>query len=372
MKKYRIKWKNIAILVFIVLILVILIINPIKLKAKKDLAKLNYQDSSIDYIMDKGLKNKTLEHDYSEFVDELCHDKDFKVENYDIYLDLDYYAKSNSVSLINKLISEKYSTDEINLILKSGNNKSIATFVEGTKYEKISDFLKYDYAKLSLLDRYIEYKASNVCTFKDAIVNVNIGIDKDFYDEYTEVEEFSTSMIVNKYHRVSETFVPDDLEDIPKELLQGNNKEQGNKEMIKELQRMATDLNRETGKKIYVSNAYRSYAEQEKLYNDLLKQRGESYVKNSVSRPGFSEHQTGLIFNIDTVGEFKNSIERDWLKNNAYKYGFILRYPDNKSDITGYKGIIKQYRYVGADIANYIAKNNITYEEYFAMFLDRE
>ena len=104
----------------------------------------------------------------------------------------------------------------------------------------------------------------------------------------------------------------------------------------------------------------------------MLKQKGESYVNNAVSRPGFSEHQTGLIFNIDVVGEFNNSVEKEWLKNNAYKYGFILRYPDKKEEITGYKGIIKQYRYVGIEIATYIEKNNITFEEYYATFIDKE
>jgi len=372
MKKYRIKWKNIAILLFIILLFAVIIINPMKLIAKSDLAKLNYQEESVDYIYNHGLKNKTLDHEYSEFIDKSCLDKDFKIENYDIYLELKYYDKSNSVSLINKLIEKKYSTDEINLILKSGNNNTIKDFVKTTKYDDLSKYLKFDYAKLSLLDRYIEYKASNVCEYKDAIINVNIGLDKEYYEEYTETNNFSISMIVNKYHKVGESFIPDDLVDVPKELLQGNNKEKGNQEMVNALVNMTNDLSRETGKKVYVSNVYRSYQEQEELYNKLLKSNGENYVKNSVSQPGFSEHQTGLILNIDTVGEFKTSIEREWLKNNAHKYGFILRYPENKSEITGYKGIIKQYRYVGVDIASYIAKNSITFEEYYAMFLDKE
>ena len=135
---------------------------------------------------------------------------------------------------------------------------------------------------------------------------------------------------------------------------------------------MATALTNETTKKIYASNAYRSYKDQETIYNRLLKEKGQSYVNNAVSRPGFSEHQTGLILNIDTVGEFNKSVEKEWLKNNAHKYGFILRYPEKKEDITGYKSINKQYRYVGKDIANYIVKNNSTYEEYYAMFLDKE
>ena len=373
MKKYRIKKKNVCILAGIILVIAFEIINPIEMIAKNKLKKLNYSDNAIKYIIKKGVKSDTLSHEYSEYVDKTIDQKDFNIDNYKIYLDLKYFDKSNDVSLVNKLIEMGYSVDDINLVLKSGNNNTIKAFSEGTKYDKLSDFLKYDYAKLSLLDRYIEYKASNVCTYKDAVVRVNIGLDNEFYDKYNDVNTFSLTMIVNKYNKLSESFVPDDLVDVPSNLLiSSKSKEKANRVVVEAFEKMATDLNHETTKKIYLSNAYRSYEEQEKTYNTLLKQKGESYVKNSVSRPGFSEHQTGLIINIDTVGEFNGSVEKEWLKNNAHKYGFILRYPDKKEEITGYKGITKQYRYVGEEIATYIAKNNITFEEYYAMFLDKE
>ncbi len=372
MKKYRIKKKNVLILAGIILVIVYLIVNPLELVAKSKLKKLNYSDNAIKYIIRKGVENDTLSHGYSEFIDKTIDQKDFMVENLKTYLDLNYFEKSNDISLVNKLIEIGYSVDDINLVLKSGNNTTIKAFSEETKYDKLSDFLKYDYAKLSLLDRYIEYKASNVCTYKDAVVRVNIGLDNEFYEKYNDVNTFSLTMIVNKYNKLSESFVPDDLVDVPSNLLISKTKEKANRVVVEAFEKMATDLHNETTKKIYLSNAYRSYEEQEKTYNTLLKQKGENYVKNSVSKPGFSEHQTGLIINIDTVGEFNGSIEKEWLKNNAHKYGFILRYPEKKEEITGYKGITKQYRYVGEEIATYIAKNNITFEEYYAMFLDKE
>lgn len=372
MKKYRIRKKNVLILAGIILVIAYIIINPFELIAKNKLKKLNYSDNAVKYIIKKGVQDDTLSHEYSEFIDKTIDNKEFKVEYFKTYIDLKYYEKSNDIFLINKLIEKGYGVEDINLVLKSGNNNSIKTFVEGTKYDKLSDFLKYDYAKLSLLDRYIEYKASNVCTYKDAVVMVNIGLDSEFYDNYIDVNTFSFTMIVNKYHKLSESFVPDDLVDVPKSLIAGNGKEQMNRVALEAFQNMARNLTNETTKKIYVSNAYRSYQEQEETYNKLLKQKGESYVNNSVSKPGFSEHQTGLIFNIDVVGEYNNSVEKEWLKNNAHKYGFILRYPDKKEEITGYKGITKQYRYVGEEVATYIAKNNITFEEYYAMFLDKE
>ena len=140
------------------------------------------------------------------------------------------------------------------MVLKSGNNSTIKTFLEVTKYDKLSDFLKYDYAKLSLLDRYIEYKASNVCTYKDAVVRVNIGLDNEFYDKYNDVNTFSLTMIVNKYNKLSETFVPNDLVDVPSDLILGKGKEKANKTVIEAFKKMATDLHNETTKKILFFN----------------------------------------------------------------------------------------------------------------------
>ncbi len=372
MKKYRLKKKPVAILVFIILVIIVEIVNPFEKISRSDLKKLKYQDETIDFILDNGLKKETLDHEYSEFVDKTILSKDFKKEYYSTYLDLDYYEKSDDLNNVNQLIEKEYSTDDINLILRSGNNKSISEFVKKEKYDKLSDYLKYDYAKLSLIDRYIEYKASNVCTYKDAIVYVNIGLDNEFYEQYNDVTDFSFTMIVNKYNKLSEEFVPKDLISFPQELLQGNDKEEGNKVMVEAFSEMAKKLNLETGKKIYANNAYRSYKDQESVYNKYLKQYGEKYVKNNVSMPGFSEHQTGLTVDVVTNNDFKNSIEREWLKNNSYKYGFIMRYPENKSEITGYQGVIRQYRYVGVEVATYIEKNKITFEEYYAMFLDKE
>ena len=92
------------------------------------------------------------------------------------------------------------------------------------------------------------------------------------------------------------------------------------------------------------------------------------------ARPGFSEHQLG--YSIDLTNgesvpfeEFHNTKEYEWLKDNAYKYGFILRYPKDKEYITGYIFEPWHIRYVGYDIAKYIYENNITYEEYYAYFI---
>ena len=91
------------------------------------------------------------------------------------------------------------------------------------------------------------------------------------------------------------------------------------------------------------------------------------------ARPGHSEHQTGLA--VDVMGsnndydEFEKSIEFSWMKENAHKYGFILRYPKGKENITGFKYEPWHYRYVGLITATRIFKENITLEEYYNKYL---
>ena len=88
------------------------------------------------------------------------------------------------------------------------------------------------------------------------------------------------------------------------------------------------------------------------------------------AKPGYSEHQTGLAFDINSIRDsFADTKEGLWLAKNAHIYGFILRYPKGKESITGYKYEPWHYRYVGVSVAQYIFENQITFEEYYAKFV---
>ena len=111
-------------------------------------------------------------------------------------------------------------------------------------------------------------------------------------------------------------------------------------------------MNAKSPTQLTIINGYISYEEQKDLYKNNNKY---------FDKQGYSENQTGLII------EIQNS---EWLENNSYKYGFIQRYPKDKKDITGYDKP-NYYRYVGKEISEYIHKNNITYEEYYAYFIEK-
>lgn len=134
-------------------------------------------------------------------------------------------------------------------------------------------------------------------------------------------------------------------------------------------------LNKKAKKAGFVFDAfstYRPYERQVELYNGYVSRDGQELADTYSARPGFSEHQSGLAFDIGEVGNsadyaddrFGETEAGKWLAKNAHDYGFIIRYPKGKEKITGYKHESWHYRYVGKDIATKIYKENSTLEEY--------
>lgn len=123
---------------------------------------------------------------------------------------------------------------------------------------------------------------------------------------------------------------------------------------------------------VNISNSYsgyRSYQYQTQLYNNYVNQHGEEEANTFSAKPGFSEHQTGLTFDLkDFNGQLvEDPITSQWIKDNCAKYGFILRYPEGKEDITGYIYEPWHLRYVGEEVANQIMNNNTTLEQYLGV-----
>ena len=172
-------------------------------------------------------------------------------------------------------------------------------------------------------------------------------------------------ILVNKENGLPSDYVPDDLELLS--LKYANE----NKYLRKEAKYYYEKLSNDAlllGYKIIVVSAYRDYNYQYELHNEYVKNKGIEYALLCSARPGYSEHQTGLA--IDVMGSnndydlFEDSIEFAWMRDNAHKYGFILRYPKDKVAITGYKYEPWHYRYVGIKAASEIYNNNLTLEEY--------
>lgn len=183
----------------------------------------------------------------------------------------------------------------------------------------------------------------------------------------------SPMVLVNKTHNLSADWKPDDLV-IPNVAFP-----EGKAEAVKYMRKDAAKaLERlfngalEDGIKLYGVSGYRSYARQQSIYNNEVKNYGVDAANKAVAQPGQSEHQTGLAMDVSCASmgyglddSFENTKEGKWLKAHAVEYGFIIRYQKDKVDITGYMYEPWHVRYVGKDAANYITANNITFDQYY-------
>lgn len=123
---------------------------------------------------------------------------------------------------------------------------------------------------------------------------------------------------------------------------------------------------------ILIYGAYRSTDFQQQLYEDDLAATGNE-ESTRVAKAGFSEHESGLAFDITTYPDYDYQGEGEyvWLTENCYKYGLIIRYPENKEQITKIQSEPWHFRYVGKPHAYYMTKNNLCLEEYIDMIITK-
>ena len=162
-------------------------------------------------------------------------------------------------------------------------------------------------------------------------------------------------MVVNKKHKLPADYNP------------GENPNAGEKvrELIKKMQELGFSISNQY-------SGFRSYEYQTKLYQNYVNKDGKEAADTYSARPGYSEHQTGLAFDIlngagGLLGENPQDEKAiEWLHSHAHEYGFIVRFQEGKEAITGYQAEAWHLRYVG-DIAEKIYTSNLTLEEYFGV-----
>ncbi len=232
---------------------------------------------------------------------------------------------------------------------------------------------KIDYCKEEDKERYQKYQEKNKdLSLEEVITYVNLNLDYSFYTQTKETPALNKDYIlVNKYLYLGSNYIPENLESIPIEYSRSGMKlvATANKKFVE----MASQAKKD-GFPIIAMSSYRSYDYQVNLYNRYAAADGVEAADTYSARAGFSEHQTGLCVDIYDgkipYTSFEESNSFNWMKDNAYKYGFILRFPKGKENITGYQYESWHYRYVGEEIASYIQKNNITFDEYYVRFIE--
>ena len=241
------------------------------------------------------------------------------------------------------------------------NNQEVKE--EKNKYEKLS------YYKKENKKRYTAYEKENpTLTLEQIVTYVNIGLDNPYYTNTKPADNLNTNLLlVNKYNYLTEDYVPSNLENISTTYARSG------MQLVKEAKEAFETLSenaKKEGMNVIAMSSYRSYDYQVNLYNNYVAQDGKEAADKYSARPGYSEHQTGLavdVYNLDLpYTSFEETEEFTWMQENAYKYGFILRFPKDKVDITGYQYESWHYRNVGKKVAKEKKDNNLTLEEYIA------
>ena len=361
--------KKIIIIVLIFIIIIIggfLIINKTKKKNEledkyryAELDKIGYNKDELDFIYDK-LDNDTidilLKYNYQKDLKNIINHKDYKAKNLNNYLEM-----KNKFSL---------ELDDIIYIVNDNSYQENITY-----NEFVVSMIKENYYLKDRLNRYIDYhdKNSNK-TSTEVIQDVNSNLDYEFYTNTSSTDTTKgILMIVNKYYKLDKNYVPDDLVDVDS---QYGAKKQMSKVAYDAFINLFNDAKKQ-GYNLYIASPYRSYDYQTTLYNNYVKSDGKKEADTYSARPGYSEHQTGLAADImakgnSSLNDFEKTKEFTWMINNSYKYGFILRYPKGKEYITGYIYEPWHYRYVGKEAAKVIYEKGLTYEEYYAYYVEEK
>lgn len=307
-----------------------------------------------------------------------------KCKDINLASDINYYHRTNNLEIICNNIKHKITLyvkdikapiiENNEIICKSEENCDVKSLVKVNEDSKdnvdISIVGNYDLNKVG------EYKVTIKATDKGSNTSEKKIILK-VYDKMVDI--FKTSkgytaitkagittiddlIIVNKSYSLPNGYVPDNLVKINRSTVIDYVKDA--------FDLMKKDLNKE-GLDIEAGTCYRSYNFQKALYTTYVARDGQTMADTYSARPGFSEHQTGLAIDISPVNStFTNTKEGIWVRNNAYKYGFIIRYPLGAEKYTGYNYESWHIRYVGKELASKLYKGDgdyISLEEYFGI-----
>ena len=189
------------------------------------------------------------------------------------------------------------------------------------------------------------------------------------YSDILDYDSGNLFVLVNKEHAVSDTYHPSGMVAVKDSIATWTGLEL-KKSAYEAYLEMLEDAQKE-GHDFYICSAYRSIEKQKELYETSLKKNGKKYTEKMTAYPGTSEHHTGYAVDVTSKSmgwglkqNFTDYADGQWITDHCSEYGFIIRYPEGKTDITGYSYEPWHLRYVGKTAAKEITEKGITLEEY--------
>lgn len=346
------------------------------LKANDETVELasKYSEKAIKVMKESNNYDLINNKEYSKTVEVLLEEQELNNKYLDEYYKIEYKNITNFAQNINKLLAKEYNAEEINYIISQQvNNINILLDMKHFEILNYKDITNFDITKI---DRYIAYQEKNTnYDTKTVVTYVNIGLDLKGYSSYTsytkEEAQNALTILVNKYHKLPDDYEPDDL--VYLSYSNGGYRYQLRKEAALHFEEL-TEVAKIDNVIFYPFSAYRSFSVQNTLYNNYKRRDGEEKADTYSARPGFSEHQTGLAIDVrsSTLNDNLTNKDYEWMLNNSYKYGFIVRYPKGKQHITQFIEEPWHIRYLGVELATKVHDSNLTYDEYYDLYMTKK
>lgn len=357
-RKFKLRKEVIYALLAIVAVILLFMI-PRYLQTSR-LKKLGYKKDEITAIRSQDLAKDLIEHEY-----------------YSPFL-----AKSIKEGTLNKdylslytVISEEGSLDEQDFLLY--NRLLDRGYTEEQLLNLFKSLYRFEMTPLLVFDyQIIETKYIDDCLANREKNSKNhFELTNNYYTHYTNTIETpdadKTSMLVNKTYYLSSSYRPQNVVTLSR-VYAAEGKELAG-EAATAFEAFA-DAGRNVGVTFFVTSAYRSYEAQEELHQLYVNSYGEEWADERSARAGFSEHQTGLTVDIAATNEddkkdFEDTLAYQWTSTNCHDYGWIIRFPKGKEQITGYIFESWHYRYLGKELATAVVNSGLTYDEFYCLYL---
>ncbi|MDD8049389.1 MAG: M15 family metallopeptidase [Thomasclavelia sp.] len=244
-----------------------------------------------------------------------------------------------------------------------------------TTKKATNEYSTLSYYHKDYLKRYNAYKKANPkLSTKDIVTRVNMGLDQDnwYTNIINQTKPNDVDTLVNKVYKLDESYAPSDLVNINTDLDSYNSSyknHQVRKVVYDDFQALRKAC-KEKGFSLYVVSGYRSTKWQTEIYNHNASVYGTEETDKTCSRPGHSEHTTGLGMDIALDDKKFQDVETHpdykWFVSKLADYGFIIRYPKDKESLTGYSYECWHIRYLGKSLAKKVTNSSLTYDEYYA------
>lgn len=341
------------VLLSVILIIIISVFKIPSFITDRNLKKLGYDSQAITAIKKLKLTKTVISNEYySDYLKDEIKKDSFRTDYLKLYLNNETLTDDDFL-LYDKLAVKGYSEEELLKLFKE------------LDFFELTPLLVFD--KVNSISSYISDCHSHPENSK-TVFNLSNDYLKPYINTAEVLKPGDISMLVSQKYSLGD-YAPAKL--VPLSSMYASDGVEIDNEAYEAYTEL-WDAMMQEGLGIYALSGYRSFETQKNIY-DAYPNSEEADIY--VTRPGFAESQTGLSLSVvdaknEKLSGFGETEEYQYLKNHAHEFGFIIRYPENKSSITGYNFIPYQIRYVGKDIATKVYNSNLTYEEYYLLYLN--